>query len=422
MSNVKLIWGIAAEVTETNHIASTVIFKEVTIHEYNPSVVAGDMTVLSAQETLKASVLTRFVDYLPLSITGEPQYFLIEDHYGETRLQSISNAQEAYDRVVENFEKLNVLIDEKQSIREISKSIQSDIRFLNGNAFRYPFIPVSLTQEDIESSVMVIESAYKELVKANTDLMKAERSFRDISDEMRQAMVSQSETEREGLQKLFLEHTELNGDAPLFVLVEALVDNIHGDAIGLNQRVVMNEVRIYNYDLNTPFDKAVLIDELVHINSFVDEDYAESLTVGERFLRPARVVTYQRGTDSSIDFGVRLLKFAPVDNWLKSYSDDLTALEEHLATEGLVNSGKLAKKCRDMSKRLANELLLDPRVCLESDVRDAIQKLDRRLDITQETTTQLQAKGAEESRRWHESRWLHSLTLEATIHLASEQK
>lgn len=413
-----ILEAVVESVKEEDRL-SVISFNDCIFRMHDENILVEDSLVATAVPECVGTTITKVNRYLPLDITGKPESFLIHYIHGEVRIQAVSQANTVFERLTNNYQQLESDIDQGINIRDLSKSIGNDIRFLKTNAFKFPHIAVDMGKNDIISAVTNIEVMWRMAVSSNTELLRSEKSFHHCDLEVQSKLLESSVTERQGLRQLYLDHIKKNGETPLFCLVSGTIDEIQPDVIGLNTRIIFTGVTLREYDINTPFDQSPVIESLSHINSFVDPSVASILKPGEEGTWLGRVVNYQRSRPNEsgdmFDVSVRIVKFADVDSWVQKFHAAITDWKSHLELEGTTNSGKKHKLAREIRKLLGSEFIpINTQKTTWSQAKKSMDAAEAEYQNVWHYNEKLQEEARQESAGLKR---LHDLTLEALLHM-----
>ena len=421
-SQLVVIECVVNNVTEIENGRSEVELKGCIVRDYDENTLISDSAINRPPiDTLVATTLTRYCDFLPLKSGPETVIAIVAEVTGDQYwLKTFACVDDDLNEVQRLFLEFKDGIAQGKNVRETSSLIGLLVKKLN-RALNFSIVPIAYCKNDALSLVTNLESEWRELVAANLNLIKSDSEF-DSEDTI--SLLRTMQTSRSALRDYYLNHLEINPDDSCHVAFKGTIKRIEPGIIGYKHRIIYENVQVIEYsNLNDP-NLCDTIQELDHLNVFIDD--INHLSVGQQVYRPARCVVYKRSQASAdasgldrLDIGLQQLKFARLGSWLDEIHANLCSWKDHLNTVGIAGSGKFNKDIKNRFKLLQtpSDLLIDNSLATIDEFFTRIDDARNEYAELQELSAQkLAESNAESQRRWEE--WLFSLTMEAMDFLA----
>lgn len=408
---------IALDQTDAN--VSTVTLNDCVFRQYDDNTLVSDSLPLAVANEAQATVLNSVIPFQPLEITGNPAPFLVWKNGDDIRIQAVNKAGQHLESLTRQFTEFSLLVDNHQNVRELSLSIGKQIKRIKYDISHYPYIPLDLTRNDLLSQTIHIEGQWRQLCDDNKDLLKSEIA-RDNEGFIETLLLS--ETDRRGLRDFYLNSIQNEPGDPPHVICRGRVESVSPTKLGTGYRVVLKDLELREYSPNVPWSESELVDQLGHLNCFIDE-LDENLKPGVTDYFLARAISYHRGKttvshgNAEVDVSIKLLKWAPIEQNLIKASEKLAEFRAHLEVIGLEGCAKVHKKLRNAINFLnTDNLMVNTSKGTLNQYEAEIQQLNAEYELLKDYQEELIRENNELKRY---ERRLHELTLTAILELGA---
>lgn len=363
--------------------------ENIVLYDLDEDLTIDEMTAVDVVNKMVCSALTNSLQYLNVSV-GETSTLLLSLSRHQQRVISVFSPEKPMEILQSNFDEFKRKVADGDNVRDISRKVGSSVQFLVAKLTEHKILPITTTRNALLSQVAQIEDEWRLLCREHSQLLKTEKSFATTTLDEKSSLLSSSTTLRTGLKDAYQSHLDTFGDTPMQVLVSGDVESVEPGMIGLNHRLVMKNVSVLRYDVNLKPDQMEVIDQLQHLNIFVEDSKIHDFNQLGSQSYLGRVILYhrnesraERNNRSSYDVSVSLLNFADVTTWLDNIADDINSFRSHLEVEGLENSGRWTSKIKNkikMWERGQDTYLPDTRLSILDEAKERFSKLMLSLD------------------------------------------
>ena len=360
--NLYYISAVVDDLLERDNGLTFAYLRDVVIHNFDDDSPACSTVALGVVPNLMASALTKSLSHLPLSLTGERVNLLLDSNGTTHRISTVYAFEDDYRKLTTLFDSFKAELNDNKNVRRISNHIGSTIRSLIKHLTSYKICSEEWTRNELLSSVSAIENEWRQLAQSNQSLNASDEGIGSMTRDEVVDVLESIETERTGLRDYYVNN--IADRDFLHVLIRGELDKSRKDCSGSSIQLILKNVEIREYNPDKTWDDSAVVDNVNHLCSFVDETVAEQLLDSDQQTYLARVTPYFRSAksvslhgSSEADVSVRLIKFAPVTNWIESAYQLIDDFESYLKDFGLAGAAKPHKKVRNILNLIKSDVI-----------------------------------------------------------------